>query len=354
MFIRGRLSFVGQFAFVIISMMGGPAHSQFSFAEDLKPTREFEIRENRSWLGGEEVDLWGLRCGNALHSDAVTERHINCLDNMVAHGINLLGVYIQGTNGGWPNPDAGLNGYTRDGKIKPYVAKRLERLIREADKRGMVIMVGLISPRKDQDFYDDAAIQNAVENTARFLEEERLRNVFVDIMHEYSHVERADFPLLREPNGDKKKAQLTRWFKAIAPKIEAGICPDHDSESGTTYPGMEVRIIQKDMPIPAEGFVINVEIVRQDDYQNDGIFKPGSVEAILDECREYQRQPHAVMLFHAAYLQGIGNFSGTAPHPEMGGYGKKPEDRGIRFYFDWVRDNVGRWEYPHHIAVEKD
>src|SRR5262249_30017561 len=123
------------------------------------PTREFAIRDERAYLGGKPVRLWGLRCGNALYSRSVTERHINCLDMMVAHGINLIGVYIQGTNGGSPNPDAGLDGYTRDGKIKPEVAERLERLIREADRRGMVVMVGLLSPRKDQDLYDEAAIK---------------------------------------------------------------------------------------------------------------------------------------------------------------------------------------------------
>ena len=99
-------------------------------ADELAATREFEIRNDRAYLGGHEVDLWGLRCGNALHSEAITERHIRNLDNMAAHGINLIGVYIQGSNGGWPDADAALNGFTRDGKLKPTVAKRLETLIR--------------------------------------------------------------------------------------------------------------------------------------------------------------------------------------------------------------------------------
>jgi hypothetical protein len=35
----------------------------------------------------------------------------------------------------------------------------------------------------------------------------------------------------------------------------------------------------------------------------------------------------------------------------MGGYGAGPTDRGIRFYYDWVRDNVGSWQYPRHIPT---
>ncbi|WP_437202362.1 hypothetical protein [Planctomicrobium sp. SH664] len=321
-------------------------------AEERTPTKEFEVRNNRPWLGGHEVDLWGLRCGNALYSQAVTERHIHALDNMAAHGINLIGFYIQGSNGGVPNPEAGINGFTRDGAIKPFIADRMERLIREADKRGMVVMVGLCSPRKDQDFYDEAAIQNAMENTAKFLIDRQLKNVFVDLMHEFSHPERIDHPIFREPDGEAKKAKLTQWFKAVAPDIEVGICPDHDSTTGSRYPGMDIHIIQKDMEIPPDGFVVNVETFREDQYSYDGIFNPGAVQSVRDNCERYLAAPHAVMLFHAAYLQGISNQSGSAPHAEMGGYGTGVHDRGIRFYFDWVRDHKGRWEYPQHVPVK--
>lgn len=322
-------------------------------ADQPAATREFEIKGDRAWLGGKQVELWGIRCGNALFSEAVTERHVTNLDNMAAHGINLVGFYIQGANAGWPDPEAGLNGYTRDGRIKPEVARRLEWLVRELDRRGMVAMVGLISPRKDQDFYDDAAIRRAIEETGKFLVARKLNNVFVDLCHEFDNPVRMDKELLREPNGAEKKANLQGWFKAVAPDIEAGVCPDVGSETANTYPGMEVRFIQKQMPIPAEGFVVNLETLRQDDFQNDGIFDQTKRDYIFADCRRYLEAPHAVMLFHAAFIQGIGNYSRTAPHAEMGGYGTGPNDRGVRFYYEWVRDHVGRWEYPRHVPVTR-
>src|SRR5690606_25367567 len=112
---------------------------------------------------------WGLRCGNALHSPAITERHGRNLDNMAAHGINLIGLYVQGSNAGWPDSDAAANGFTRDGKLRPEFAARLEYLVREADRRGMVVMVGLFTPRKDQEFYDENSIRLAIEAAAGFL-----------------------------------------------------------------------------------------------------------------------------------------------------------------------------------------
>ncbi len=314
-------------------------------------TREFEIRNDHAFLAGQPVDLWGLRCGNALHSTVITERHIRNLDNMAAHGINLIGVYIQGSNGGWPDSAAATNGFTRDGKLRPEIAERLENLVREADRRGMVVMVGLFTPRKDQDFYDEAAIQRAIEEAAGFLRDRKLRNVFVDIMHEYSHPMRIDHPIFREPDGAAKKATLTAWFKAVAPEIEAGICPDINSGTGDSYPGMDVRIIQKQMPIPAEGFVVNVETKRQDAYQNDGIFNQTNLDYVFADCRRFKAAPNAAMLFHSGFIQGITNYSGSAPHAEMGGYGTGSRDRGVRFYYEWVRDNVGRWEYPRHVQV---
>lgn len=327
------------------------AESARATAASAPPTREFEIRGERAWLGGHEIDLWGVRCGNALHSWAVTERHVRALDDYAAHGVNFLGVYVQGSNGGWPDADAGLNGFRPDGSLAPDVAARLEWLVREADRRGMVVLVGLFSPRKDQELRGDAAVRRAIEETARFLVERNLRNVLVDVMHEFDHTERADQELLREPDGAEKKARLTRWFKAIAPTIEVGVCPYEKSPTTDTYPGMDVRIVQKSMAIPSSGFVVNVETQKQDAYENDGVFGQGQFDAIFADCERYLASPNAVMLFHAAYLQGIGNFSGTAPHAELGGYGTTTGDRGVRFYFDWVRDHVGRWEYPRHVPL---
>src|SRR5439155_16047366 len=86
-----------------------PAPTARPAEEEAKPTRKFEVKEDRPYLGGKRIDLWGLRCGNALMSDAVTERHVRNLDNMVAHGINCVGVYVQGSNPGWPDEKASKN-----------------------------------------------------------------------------------------------------------------------------------------------------------------------------------------------------------------------------------------------------
>ncbi len=339
-----RSRIVAARALVLVAILAATGRA----GEPVGPTREFEVRGDRPFLGGRPVDLWGIRCANTLHSTAVTDIHINNFDRMIAHGINLIGVSIQGSNGGWPDPGAGLDGFRRDGRLRPEVADRLEALVRAADRRGMVVEVGILSPRKDQNLHDEAAIRRAIEEAGRFLVARGLKNVFVDLMHEFDQSERIDHALLREPDGAAKKARLT----AVAPDVEVGVCPSFPSDTADSYPGMDVRIIQKAAPIPSEGFGVNIETLRRDVFEDDGVFNEGSIAAILDDCRRYLDAPNAVMIFHSAYTQGITNRSGTAPHPEAGGYGTSATDRGIRFYDDWVRDHVGRYEYPDHIQAD--
>jgi hypothetical protein len=318
---------------------------------DTRPsTRVFSLGREGFLLDGQPIKLWGLRCGNALMTPSVTERHVRALDQMVAHGINTIGCYIQGSNGGWPDSEAGINGFDRDGVLKPAFADRLEWLVREADARGMVVMVGVISPRKDQQLADEQAIRRAIESTADFLRERRLRNVFVDLVHEYGH-DRIDHDLLREPRGAEKKAKLVGWFRARNPEVEVGVCPYEKGGTDWDYPGMRLCLIQKQMEIPDHPHVINVETQKQDSYENDGVFTPGAIDFVLDDCARYARSNNAGMLFHAAFVQGIGNYSGTAPHPEMGGGGESAGDRGVRFYYEWVRQAYGRWSFPAHVKA---
>ncbi len=318
--------------------------------EPQRETKAFEIRGDRPFLGGQEIDLWGLRCGNAFASDAVTERYVRNFDNMTAHGINFVGAYLQGTSDGFPHKEAGPNGFTRQGRLLSEVARRAEWFIREADKRGMVVMIGVFTPPRDQAFYDEAALRSAVEETARFLSARRLRNVFVDLLDEFDDPVNANKPLLREPDGARKRATIRGWFQAVDPHIPIGLGTHGKTEGGGEFDATRnVHIIQKEMPIPRRGFVVNVAPTREDYFQNDGIFNQSSRDAVYAHCRKYLAAPNAALLFDSAFVQGITNFSGTGPHGEMGGSGSGPTDRGVRFYYEWVRDNVGRWDYPRHV-----
>ena len=119
---------------------------------------------------------------------------------------------------------------------------------------------------------------------------------------------------------------------------------------------MDVRLIQKADPIPAdgEGYALNIESLRRDTFGLDGLFPPEAKAELVREWENYKAAPNTGYVLNTAYTQSIGGPDGTGPHFEMGGYGTGPDDRGVRFYFDWVRDNVGRYIYPVHVRETID
>lgn len=313
------------------------------------PTKEFSIRDGVPYLDAAPVKLWGLRCNNALLSPAVTERLVNNMDNMTAHGINLISVCLQGTNGGFPDVNAGPNGFTSNGQLIPAFGRRLELVIREADQRGMVVCVGLFMPRKDELLRDETAVQHAIEASAHLLVDRQLKNVFVNLYQEFNHPLRVDHDIFREPDGAAKKAKLTGWFKAIAPDIEVGICPNYLTGSAVEYPGCDVMFFHEGMPIPATGFAVNTETADRDASGNEGVFNKYDLVSMHAEWEAYRNLPRVAMLFRSPYLEDVRGKQGTGPNFEMGGGGTGESDRGVKPYFLWLRDHVGRWEYPVHV-----
>lgn len=340
-----RLTTLALGAALALSAIGPRAAAE----EPPRPTREFSVRDGLPHLDGEPVKLWGLRCNNALMSPAVTERLVNNLDNMAAHGINLIGVGLQGTNGGFPDVDAGPNAYTSYGKLIPGFAKRLEQVVREADRRGMVVCIGLFMPRKDEQLRDEAAVKRATEETARLLRDRGLRNVFVNLYQEFNHGLRSDHEIFREPDGPAKKALLTSWFKDVAPDVEVGVCPNHQTGSAVAYPGADLMLFHEEMPVPESGFAVNTETPDRDATGHEGVFNRFHQASMRKEWEAYRDSPRLAMLFRSPYVEDVTGKQGTGPNFEMGGGGTGENDRGVRPYYEWLRAEVGRWEFPRHV-----
>lgn len=214
----------------------------------------------------------------------------------------------------------------------------------------MVVCVGVCSPRKDQLLRDEAAVKNAVESVARFLEARRLRNVMVNLYQEFHHPTRVDHEVFREPDGAAKKARLAQWWKAQAPAIEVGIVPNHLNGSAVDFPGCDIQMIHEELPIPEHGFVVNTETPDEDLSGNEGVFHAISKRHLEAVWTKYlAAAPRAAMLFRSCYAEDVRGRQGTGPNLEMGGDGKGEGDRGIRFFYDWSRERLGRWRYPNHV-----
>ncbi len=215
-------------------------------ADESAATREFEIRGDRAWLGGQQVELWGLRCGNALYSEAVTERHVRNLDNMAAHGINLLGVVRPGQQRRLAGRRTRAERVHRDGKLQA----RRRPAPREAGARGRPAGHGRhgrpVHARKDQELLRRGGDSPRGRGGGRLLGERQLKKRLRRRLSTSTTTPSGSIrPASASPTERRRRPSSPRWFKAVAPDIEVGVCPDANSATADTYPGMDVRIIQK-------------------------------------------------------------------------------------------------------------
>jgi hypothetical protein len=139
----------------------------------------FSVKDAKLYLNGEEFKIIGLRCSNALVSDTTTQELIDSLDTYKSYGVNMVGVYFMGSRFG------DVKGYRPDASLDPDHASRMARIIKAADERGMVVLVGCLywstsRAKEDLGRWKQADANRAVANTVRWLRDNDYRNVFVD------------------------------------------------------------------------------------------------------------------------------------------------------------------------------
>lgn len=133
----------------------------------------------------------------ARNTDAV----ISALDFYKKHGVLMINVSLQGGQAGYSKAVNGVdrrNGYRfgpekgtyvsafyPDGRLKAAWLARLERLLRAADRRGMIVAIMYFYQGQDESFASTAAIHAAARNITRWLVEKKFRNVMIDVANEH-------------------------------------------------------------------------------------------------------------------------------------------------------------------------
>ncbi len=130
-------------------------------------------------LNGKGFKVLGLRCSNALVSEAKADELIDHLDTFKGYGINTVSVFFMGSRFG------DVKGYRPDATLDPVHAARMGRIIEAADRRGMVVLVGCLywgtsRAKEDLASWGQEQANRAVANTVRWLSRHDYRNVLVD------------------------------------------------------------------------------------------------------------------------------------------------------------------------------
>ncbi|PWU55398.1 hypothetical protein DLE60_27715 [Micromonospora globispora] len=102
---------------------------------------------------------------------------------------------VRGTGPGGPVPIEQpwhVSAYREDGSLLPDWLDRLTRVLDEADRLGMVVILGLFYFGQDHRLRDEKAVRTAAENVLGWLADQGRRNVIVEVANEcnvprYSH-----------------------------------------------------------------------------------------------------------------------------------------------------------------------
>lgn len=196
------------------------------------------------WLSEREFD-----------PDANTDGLIAQLDLFKEHGVGGLVVSLQGADPGYADPINGINrgksadlgeksgalisAYNSDGSLKPAWLSRLDRLILETNKRGMVLCLVLFQQYQDEVLDSPPAILAAARAVARHLIEVDARNVIIDL---------ADAWDMQGDSWDHRRfiprniANLIRAVREEFQEAEFGLPIGASTSSAMLYPSSLARV----------------------------------------------------------------------------------------------------------------
>jgi hypothetical protein len=148
---------------------------------------------------------------------------------LLAFTINLQGGSPQGYSADQPWHNSAINA---DGSLRADYMRRLERILDEADRLGMVVILGYFYFGQDQRLKDEAAVLHAVDNATHWLFERGYHHVLVEINNECNV--RYDHPIL-QPGRVHELIQRVRDNTHEGRRLYAGT-----SYGGGTIPGEKV------------------------------------------------------------------------------------------------------------------
>ncbi len=305
-------------------------------------------RADRFVLDERPFDVWGIRVASATSDQAQTDHLIAQLDEYRAHGVNTVTVFYMGSSGAQYRP------FSSDGRtVDAGHQDRMEQIIRAADARSMVVVVGLFYQGGRLGLRDADAVRAATRTATEALRP--YRNVIIDVANEQNADTWADDADIFDMRDPARIVELARVVDEEDPeRIVGGGGYDHDNNEiiGTSQ-HVDALLFDstggEDSGRLADRFVaagvrdkpmVSVEVFGGWTREfTGGIFPDDAKAAYRSEITAGLR-PELGVVFHASpWTQG------DTMRYHLGGAGTK-EDPGIRWYFEAVRDAVHRHSAP--------
>ena len=130
-------------------------------------------------------DLWKYPDTGKWDPDRNTDEFVAAMSHWREHGLLGFTVNLQGGsptgygNKGWIN-----SSFDGHGDLRPAYVGRLAKILNEADRLGMVVILGIFYFGQDELLADEPAIINAVDRTVEWLFGTGHRNILIEINNE--------------------------------------------------------------------------------------------------------------------------------------------------------------------------
>ena len=307
------------------------------------------VKGNAFLMDGKPFNMWGIRVASATEDEQSLAHLTAQLDNYNSYGVNTLAVYLMGSSGGAYDP------FDPSGaKMDNSHRRRMERLVREAGKRGMAVVIGIFYQRVPAErihLQDWEASVNAVRTVAKWLKRRNFRNVILNIANEQNSSYYRDKPWARVNNTDDI-LYLCRTAKEVNPRLIVG-AGGYDLEKNIVIgnsPDTDVLLFDTSKPEEPSIFhfgkyresgirkpMVNVEMFGAWTKKfADGVFIGNpDLKYYYEEVDSASSTEGLYTFFFAAdWLQG--KSYGKVNRYDLAGRGT-PEDPGIRWYFEYLK-----------------
>lgn len=137
-------------------------------------------------LNPETVNNWAYPDTKQWDPDRNTREFVNNMRKWRQYGLLSFTINMQGGSPqGYSQAQPWINtAYYKDGSLRPEYLKRLQKILSEADRLGMVPILGLFYFGQDESLADEKAVINAVNNVIDWLFKMNYRNVLIEINNE--------------------------------------------------------------------------------------------------------------------------------------------------------------------------
>ena len=316
------------------------------------------IRGDRFYQDGNPVKLWGIRVASGTATAEATDRLVAELYRYKTNGVTAITVFYQGSSGGAQDP------FSPDGQqIRPEHQVRMERILRECDRRGLVVLVGIFYQNAPFGLKDAAAVEQAVRTVTKVLRP--FRNLVLNIANEQNSGGWSDTAAIFDFRDPQRILDLCRVVRSEDPERLVGgggydhgkneiigrspavdallfdtVGPDRDPDSGKLYDRFVAAGVTG-KPI------VNVEIFGgwTKQFVPPGVYPEAAKQAHFRNVdAAASRLGLSVFLHSNPWFQGP-SLGGHPLRFDLGGAGTAG-DPGVRWYFDYVKKVVAAGEPP--------